>query len=218
MAILQEDLNKLEVEDPQAEIDKSQVPVLVDCYASWCGPCKMLSPIIHNIAEKYKGEIRVIKVDIDEHEDFASNYGIMSIPTMLFFSKGELVKTEVGFKPENKICDIIENTLLPTSENIENEINNSKGALIVDFYANWCPHCQKLAPVIEDLKKQYGDDLKVIRVNVDRYKALADKYNVDTYPTLKFFKDGKIVNSTVGFQTKDTLSNIIENDLFPKKN
>lgn len=104
--------NLLEVENPQFEINNSQLPVLVDCYASWCGPCKMLSPIIQNIANNYAGKIKILKVNIDEQSDFASNYGIMSIPTLLFFSKGKLLKTEVGYKSENIISDIIEKTLL----------------------------------------------------------------------------------------------------------
>lgn len=115
MSISKENLDNLEVQNPQFEIENSQLPVLVDCFASWCGPCKMLSPIIQNIAKKYEDKIRVIKVDIDEHRDFASNYGIMSIPTILFFSKGELVRTEVGFKPESQISDIIDKVLLSTN-------------------------------------------------------------------------------------------------------
>lgn len=101
-----------EVENPKFEIENSEIPVLVDFFASWCGPCKMLSPIIKNISEKYAGKLRVIKVDIDKHADFANEYEIRSIPTLLFFKEGKLVGTEVGFKPEKQLCNIIEEKLM----------------------------------------------------------------------------------------------------------
>ena len=77
---------------------------LVDFYAQWCGPCKMQAPIL----EQLEG-IDVIKVDVDEHEDLARTYGIMSIPTLIFFKDGEIVKEEVGFKSKEELEDIINN-------------------------------------------------------------------------------------------------------------
>ena len=76
----------------------------MDFYAQWCGPCKMQAPIL----EQLEG-IDVIKVDVDEHEDLARTYGIMSIPTLIFFKDGEIVKEEVGFKSKEELEDIINN-------------------------------------------------------------------------------------------------------------
>ena len=80
----------------QAAIEGSDVPVLVDCFATWCGPCKMMAPIVDEMAETFEGRLRVYKVDVDESPDIARNYKIMSIPTFMIFKDGELVKKMVG--------------------------------------------------------------------------------------------------------------------------
>ena len=74
---------------------KKEGLVLVDMFATWCGPCKSLAPIIDSVAEELN--LNVVKVDVDEHEDLASEYGVMSIPTLLLFKDGELVKKNIGF-------------------------------------------------------------------------------------------------------------------------
>ena len=80
---------------------KKEGLVLVDMFATWCGPCKSLAPIIDSVAEELN--LNVIKVDVDEHEDLASEYGVMSIPTLLLFKDGELVKKNTGFINKNDL-------------------------------------------------------------------------------------------------------------------
>ncbi len=80
--------------------------VIVDCYANWCGPCRMLSPIIDEIADELT-DINFYKLDVDESEEIAKQYGIMSIPTLLFFNHGELKEKSVGFIPKDEIVEII---------------------------------------------------------------------------------------------------------------
>ena len=75
------------------EVLKSEIPVLVDFWASWCGPCKMLAPTVAQIAEEYSGKIKVGKVNVDEEESLSREYGIVSIPTVILFKNGKLLKT-----------------------------------------------------------------------------------------------------------------------------
>ena len=81
---------------------------LVDFFATWCGPCKMLSPIIENIANS-RDNIKVAKVDVDKHEDLAKTYGVMSIPTLILFKNGQVVATKVGFVAEPLLNEWINN-------------------------------------------------------------------------------------------------------------
>ena len=76
---------------------------LVDFYAEWCGPCKMLSPILEEMADN----VDIIKVNVDEHEDLAREYGVMSIPTLIFFKDGNILKEEVGFHSKEELEEII---------------------------------------------------------------------------------------------------------------
>ena len=91
------------------EFKKYGMPLILDFFASWCGPCKMLAPIIDSVMEEYEGMIRFSKVDIDLYPALAEKYEIQSIPTLLFFNeKGEIVERKSGFMTANEIIDIIE--------------------------------------------------------------------------------------------------------------
>ncbi len=80
----------------EAEVLKSDIPVLVDFYADWCGPCKMMMPVVDKLAHTYEGKIKVGKINADEEGDLAGRYGIMSIPSFLIFKNGEVVETLTG--------------------------------------------------------------------------------------------------------------------------
>ena len=85
--------------------------VLVDFWATWCMPCKMLAPVIEQLADQYAGKVAVAKVDIDEHQDLAIRYGIQSIPTVLLFENGQLVEQEVGVKPVSAYTRLLDQRL-----------------------------------------------------------------------------------------------------------
>src|SRR5579883_694383 len=89
--------------DFEQEVLKSPVPVLVDFWAVWCGPCRMIAPHVDAIASEYEGRVKVYKVNVDEEPEIASKYGIMSIPTLLFFKEGKVVDQVVGAVPKTAI-------------------------------------------------------------------------------------------------------------------
>ena len=84
----------------QKEALESSIPVVVDFYADWCGPCKMMSPVIEELAGDYEGKVKIGKVNTDENRAIASKYNIMSIPTIIFIKDGEVVETTVGALPK----------------------------------------------------------------------------------------------------------------------
>lgn len=80
----------------EQEVIKSDIPVLVDFYADWCGPCKMMSPVVEQIAAEYAGKVKVGKINVDESQKTAQKYNVMSIPTFIVFKNGEATETLVG--------------------------------------------------------------------------------------------------------------------------
>ena len=85
--------------DFEKEVLRSEVPTVVDFYADWCGPCRMVSPIIESLSHEYAGKVKFVKINTDESPDLAERYGIMSIPTIMIFKKGEISSRTVGAGP-----------------------------------------------------------------------------------------------------------------------
>lgn len=90
------------------EVINSDIPVLVDFYADWCGPCQMMMPIVEEMAEKYEGKIKIGKVNTDMQSGLASQYGIVSIPTFLFFKKGQIIDVVTGVISRDRLVKMLD--------------------------------------------------------------------------------------------------------------
>jgi thioredoxin 1 len=105
--------NVLEINDSnfEQEVGKSAVPVLVDFTATWCGPCKMLAPVIEELAGEYKGRVKVGKLDIDDNQATAQKFQIRGVPTVLLFNNGKVVDQMVGVAPKSKFQNMLTRVL-----------------------------------------------------------------------------------------------------------
>ena len=100
---------KLSNENFNKEVLNSEKPVLVDFWATWCGPCKMIAPIISEISEEFNNKVKVGKVNVDEEKELAIKYGISSMPTLVIFKDGKIAKTLIGFRPKEEIKEVLNN-------------------------------------------------------------------------------------------------------------
>ena len=92
-------------------VTESTQPVMIDFYATWCGPCKMMLPVVGAVAKEYEGKVKVCKINVDEQPDLAAKYNVMSIPSFFFIKNGETVDSKVGILKKEKISEILDSML-----------------------------------------------------------------------------------------------------------
>lgn len=100
-----------------------------------------------------------------------------------------------------------------TDKTFEEDILNAKGIVLVDFWASWCMPCQMLGPIIDELGEEFGDKVKICKVNVDENRETSGKYNIMSIPVVFVFKDGKVVDQIVGLRQKDDYMNAVNKHL-----
>ena len=95
----------------EPDVLKSDVPVLVDYWAEWCGPCKAIAPMLEEVAKEYSGKVKVAKVNVDENQELAKKYNVRAIPTLMLFKDGQVAATKIGALPKNKLLEWVESVL-----------------------------------------------------------------------------------------------------------
>jgi len=98
----------LTIDNFEDEVENSSVPVLVDFWASWCGPCRMIAPIVDQLADEFDGKVKIAKVNVDENRDLAIRFNVMSIPTLLLFKDGEVVNQLIGARPKAELVKMLQ--------------------------------------------------------------------------------------------------------------
>ena len=108
---MSENVKELTSENFSTEVIESDTPVLVDFWAEWCGPCRVIAPVVDEIATEYSQKVKVGKLNVDNHNQVASQYGVRSIPALLIFKNGAVANQIVGAVPKNKITEILDSVI-----------------------------------------------------------------------------------------------------------
>ena len=234
-------MSYIEANDQNFEeiVVKSDIPVIVDFWAPWCAPCRMLAPTFEKLAEEYEWKVKFVKVNVDENPTSAIKYMVQGIPTVMIFVEWKPFKTLVGVKSEQEYKAELDSVLWAFSENNTKEewadskeelilnvnwtedftkaLESNKDKLVIaDFWAPWCGPCRMLAPTLEQIAKDYEWKVKVIKVNVDepQNQQLAMQFQVSSIPTVAFIKGDEPAEISVWALPYEAFKQVIDKKLW----
>ncbi|KDO28117.1 hypothetical protein SPRG_06772 [Saprolegnia parasitica CBS 223.65] len=202
---------------------------LIKFYAPWCGHCKRLAPIFEELAIEVAGQTSIAEIDVEAHTDIKEQFGVTGYPTLLFFKQGKMYsfkgeRSVVGFKtfleggyeamdakavPKKRDPNAPSFVEALTADTFDAKVVNSKDGWLVKFYAPWCGHCKQLAPTYDALSQDlHGQDVHIAKVDVTEHEAIGERFGVQGFPTLIFFKDGKMYEYA-GARSLDALTTFV---------
>ncbi|MFT5128046.1 MAG: thioredoxin 1 [Rhodothermales bacterium] len=202
---------------------------LLDFYTTWCGPCRMIAPVIEQLSQEYAGRATIGKIDADAQRELATRFEVMGFPTILILKDGEVVERLAGAGPQTSkpaLAKLLEEhagaadesaaatpagPITVTSANVADTVGS--GIALLDFYTDMCGPCKQIAPIITQIADEYAGKVKVGKVNAADELELAQEYDVMGVPALLFFKEGELVDRRAGFgphTSKAGLSSVLD--------
>ncbi|KDO24271.1 hypothetical protein SPRG_09907 [Saprolegnia parasitica CBS 223.65] len=201
---------------------------LIKFYAPWCGHCKRLAPIFEELAIEVAGHTSIAEIDVEAHNDIKEQFGVTGYPTLLFFKQGKMYsfkgeRSVAGFKmfleggyeamdakavPKKRDPNAPSFVEALTADTFDAKVVNSKDGWLVKFYAPWCGHCKQLAPTYDALSQDLHGQVHIAKVDVTEHEAIGERFGIQGFPTLVFFKDGKMYEYA-GARSLDALTTFV---------
>jgi thioredoxin 1 len=219
----------------EQEVLKAELPVLVDFWAPWCGPCKAEAPIVEQLSQEYAGRLKVVKLNTDENPKTAQAYNITALPSLCIFKGGKVVEQIVGAAPRERLTIAIDRHVEARSMpgitanppgphrdfpdfnsfpnlnqyNFDDIVLNSEKPVFILCYSPNNLSYERMVPLIAALAQEHADSIKVARLNILENATLAQKFEVFVVPSYLVFSKRQLINKWTGIVAKDRLEAMI---------